>query len=119
MFNSNQTKCHFANFDQVDMEVCNSARFWALASQKSSPKAIPNGQLDRKCLNQKVNFGPHLKLIRLGPKMPFCMVRFWCMKFIFLERGDEIWFVGKNPTKIGQMVHEIWPFEVHKFLKLN
>jgi hypothetical protein len=41
------------------------------------------------------------------------------MKFIFLERGDEMWFVGKNPTKIGQMVHEIWPFEVHKLLKLN
>jgi hypothetical protein len=41
------------------------------------------------------------------------------MKFIFLERGDEMWFVGKNPIKFGLMVHEIWLVEVHKFLKLN
>ena len=30
-----------------------------------------------------------------------------------------MWFVGKNPTKFGLMVHEIWLAEVHKFLKLN
>jgi hypothetical protein len=40
------------------------------------------------------------------------------MKFTFLETGDEMWFVGKNPTKIGQMVHEIWPFEVQDFVKM-
>jgi hypothetical protein len=26
-----------------------------------------------------------------------------------------MWFVGKNPTKFGLMVWEIFPFEVHKF----
>ena len=51
--------------------------------------------------------------------MPFWLARFWFMKFIFLERGGKMWFVGKNPTKFGLRNHEIWPFEVHKFLKLN
>jgi hypothetical protein len=37
----------------------------------------------------------------------------------FLERGEQMEIVGKNPTKIGLVVHEIWLVEVHKFLKLN
>jgi hypothetical protein len=37
----------------------------------------------------------------------------------FLERGEQIEIVGKNPTKIGLVVHEIWLFEVHEFVKMN
>jgi hypothetical protein len=37
----------------------------------------------------------------------------------FLERGEQMELVGKNPIKIGQMVHEIWPFEVQEFVKMN
>ena len=59
----------------------------------------------------------HLKLIKASPKMPFWLVKFWHMKVTFLERGDQMWLVGKNPTQIGQMVWEIWPFEVQEFLE--
>jgi hypothetical protein len=41
------------------------------------------------------------------------------MRSEFLERGEQMELVGKNPTKFGLMVHEIWLVEVHKFLKLN
>ena len=37
----------------------------------------------------------------------------------FLERGEQMELVGKNPTKIGLVVHEIWLFEVHEFVKMN
>jgi hypothetical protein len=37
----------------------------------------------------------------------------------FLERGEQMELVGKNPIKFGQRVHEIWPFEVHEIVKMN
>ena len=41
------------------------------------------------------------------------------MRSAFLERGEQMEIVGKNPTKIGLVVHEIWLVEVQKFVKMN
>ena len=37
----------------------------------------------------------------------------------FLERGEQMELVGKNPTKIGLVVHEIWLVEVQKNVKMK
>jgi len=70
-------------------------------------------QLAKVRKNQRVKkstIGQTWFLNEIGQKMPFWLARFWWMKFIFLERGGKMWFVGKNPTKFGLMVHELWLF---------
>jgi hypothetical protein len=91
----------------LSLQTCFKWYFWA----------VPIGQMLEKCLYQKVKHWSNLHLNEKSQNMPFWLVKFWLMKFIFLERGDQMWLVGKNPTKIGQTVWEIWPFEVQDFLK--
>jgi hypothetical protein len=61
-FMLNEANCTIANFDQMDMEVCNLAEFGPLASQKRCYEPIPNGQLDGNHLNQNFKNAPHLKI---------------------------------------------------------
>ena len=104
---------------------CSSKLAWAVYFMgmglqthfKWHSKHFPIGQMCWKLLIQKVKLESNLNLNGTSQKMPFWLVKFWLMKFIFLERGDQMWLVGKNPTKIGQMVWEIWPLEVQEFLK--
>ena len=110
-------KCTFFQFSSNLAWLYVLARIWLCNMTKTIFLNYFNWPNSLKMIILKSQTSTHLKLIKASPKMPFWLVKFWWMMVTFLERGDQMWLVGKNPTQIGQMVWEIWPFEVPKFLK--